>query len=304
MMPELDGYQTLQILRENPKTAGIPIIFVTAKSKKSDLRRGMNLGADDYLTKPFEEHELLEAIESRLKKNDLMKKTFSKMNMDTESFLIDASQFMDLEGFTQKYPIKTYEIGTTILSEGKNASKLYFIQSGVVKTHKLTATGKEFITGIHGSGNFVGQVSLLNEKEVNIETATVIEEAIMCEIPKNDFKQLMYKNNVVANKFIMILSKDLIDSRKQMLYMAFAPVRQRVAKALLELHSNSNVHIGTNTLGVDIPREDFAGIIGTATETAIRMLSKFKEEGLITTGKGRKIILLDIDKLRRIASFA
>lgn len=68
MMPELDGYGVFEGLNKNPKTASIPFIFLTAKSEKVEIRKGMNLGADDYLTKPFEEQELLDVIECRLKK--------------------------------------------------------------------------------------------------------------------------------------------------------------------------------------------------------------------------------------------
>jgi CheY-like chemotaxis protein len=65
MMPELDGYGVLHMLSKNPATAGIPFIFLTAKSEKDDFRKGMNLGADDYLTKPFDDLALLDAIEMR-----------------------------------------------------------------------------------------------------------------------------------------------------------------------------------------------------------------------------------------------
>src|SRR5690606_21620389 len=67
-MPELNGYQVLEILNQKKVTDGIPFIFLTAKTELIDIRRGMNLGADDYLTKPFEEEDLLSAIESRLEK--------------------------------------------------------------------------------------------------------------------------------------------------------------------------------------------------------------------------------------------
>ena len=68
MMPKLDGYGVLKILRENPVTEAIPFIFLTAKSTKADLREGMELGADDYLTKPFTRDELMGAITTRFKK--------------------------------------------------------------------------------------------------------------------------------------------------------------------------------------------------------------------------------------------
>ena len=158
---------------------------------------------------------------------------------------------------------------------------------------------KEFVTGIYGAGSFIGQVSLLSEQGLFIETAKVIEDAEICEIPKEDFMKLLYGNKVVAHKFIHMISNDIIDLRKKMVYMAFAPVRQRVAKALVELQSKG-IHEESE---IDIPRDDFAGIIGTATETAIRMLSQFKEEGLISMGTGRKLTLLDKNKLIHIANF-
>lgn len=68
MMPELDGHSVLERLRQEPTTATIPFIFLTARTDKNDFRQGMNLGADDYLTKPFTRAELLTAIFSRLEK--------------------------------------------------------------------------------------------------------------------------------------------------------------------------------------------------------------------------------------------
>jgi DNA-binding response OmpR family regulator len=72
MMPGLDGYGVLMALREQPDTAMIPFIFLTAKTTREDFRQGMNLGADDYITKPFRRAELLESIEARLEKHTLL----------------------------------------------------------------------------------------------------------------------------------------------------------------------------------------------------------------------------------------
>ncbi|WP_310590704.1 response regulator [Dyadobacter sp. CY347] len=68
MMPELDGYGVLHLLSKTPGTDTIPFIFLTAKAERLDLNKGMEMGADDYLTKPFDETELLKAIEGRLDK--------------------------------------------------------------------------------------------------------------------------------------------------------------------------------------------------------------------------------------------
>jgi len=69
MMPELDGYGVLQTLQQDPELALIPFIFLTAKGEKDDLRNGMNLGADDYLTKPVASVDLIRAIEARLRRS-------------------------------------------------------------------------------------------------------------------------------------------------------------------------------------------------------------------------------------------
>src|SRR5688572_22508229 len=73
MMPVLDGYGVLHMLSRNNETANIPFIFLTAKAERVDFRKGMEMGADDYITKPFDDIELLNAIERRLKKVDLMR---------------------------------------------------------------------------------------------------------------------------------------------------------------------------------------------------------------------------------------
>lgn len=70
MMPEMDGHAVVQGLRENPSTVNIPFVFLTAKGEKADLRSGMNLGADDYLTKPVSRTDLLEAIAARFKRSE------------------------------------------------------------------------------------------------------------------------------------------------------------------------------------------------------------------------------------------
>ncbi|HSU54202.1 MAG TPA: response regulator transcription factor, partial [Candidatus Dormibacteraeota bacterium] len=70
MMPELDGHAVLRTLRSEKATATIPFIFLTAKGEKTDQRAGMNLGADDYLTKPVERTDLLDSVRMRLERRD------------------------------------------------------------------------------------------------------------------------------------------------------------------------------------------------------------------------------------------
>jgi DNA-binding NarL/FixJ family response regulator len=75
MMPEMDGHAVIQALRENPETALIPFVFLTAKGDKNDIRLGMNYGADDYLTKPIVREDLLAAVTTRLTRAQLVATT-------------------------------------------------------------------------------------------------------------------------------------------------------------------------------------------------------------------------------------
>ena len=80
-MPNLDGYGTLKAMRERDSTAGIPFIFLSGATEKSDVRRGMELGADDYLTKPFSHKELMAAVNTRLEKQaELQRQSEKRLN--------------------------------------------------------------------------------------------------------------------------------------------------------------------------------------------------------------------------------
>lgn len=302
MMPELDGYGVFERLSNNIKTSSIPFIFLTAKSEKTDLRKGMNLGADDYLTKPFEEVELLDAIACRIRKNNFLKKKYSKNIQGINEFLNEASEYLNLEELAKERNFENYSNKERIYNEGNAAHHMYFIQSGNVKTYRTTESGKEFVTGMYSAGDFIGQLSLLSDSGVYIETASILEDAEICSIPKADFTKLLYGNKEVSNKFIEMISHNLIDLQEHLVDMAFATVRQKTAKALLELDAKGFIKDKEHE-GISIPRDDFAGLIGTATETAIRMLTEFKNEGLIGIETNRKLVLLDKESLKDIAEF-
>src|ERR1700741_732731 len=94
MMPVLDGHGALHLLSKNEETSGIPFIFLTAKAERSDFRKGMEMGADDYLTKPFDDVEVLQAVESRLKRSDMLRAEFSK-NMEGLNKFFDEIKEID-----------------------------------------------------------------------------------------------------------------------------------------------------------------------------------------------------------------
>jgi CheY-like chemotaxis protein/CRP-like cAMP-binding protein len=302
MMPGMDGYQVLEAILEDAKMASIPFVFLSAKADRSDVRKGMNLGADDYLTKPFEEHELLEAIDTRLKKHDFLQKEFSRDIPGINAFIEQAAAYLNLEHIERTYLSMKYGQKELIFMEGDAAHHLYFVKSGLVKTFKSTEGGKELVTGMYKAGDFIGQLSLINPRGTCLETASIIEASEIYRIPKMDFIHLLEKNREVSNKFMELISSDLIDAQQQLVNLAYNPVRQRLAGTLLKLQRHGLIQDETQQ-GIDIAREDLAGMVGTATETAIRTLSDFKQEGIIRMGKSRRIIIIDPNKLEHIATF-
>jgi CRP-like cAMP-binding protein len=288
MMPELDGYGVLHILNKDPETASIPFIFLTAKADKSDFRAGMNLGADDYITKPFDGVDLLKVVETRLKKNELLKTAFANNVQDLDLFFSKTRELKDFSKLSENRPVRTLRKKDLLFMEGQTPNDLYFIEKGLIKTYKINYDGKELITGIHHPGDFLGFVPLLEDRPYN-ENAEVIEDARISIIPKTDFLTLMYSSKDVARKFIRMLSNNLDEMENRLLDIAYQSVRQRVANALLKI-SGSNPAQGTNGL-ITVARKDISNIVGTATESLNRTLADFKDEGLIEiSSDGLKVI--------------
>jgi CRP/FNR family transcriptional regulator, polysaccharide utilization system transcription regulator len=290
MMPELDGYGVLHIMNKDPKTSVIPFIFLTAKAEKTDLRKGMNLGADDYLTKPFEETELLDAIESRLKRNDLLKQEFSKDAKGLNDFLKEARKMEDLKKLSEKHNIRQYKKKDYVFLNGSEAKTLYFINSGQVKTFRTTDSGKELTTGLFKKGDFFGYTALIRDAN-HEESAVILEDAELTLIPRADFFALLFNNRDVSRKFIKMLSDDLADREDKMISMAYSSVRRRVARAILEFEKRFNEN-DDSSFSMKTSRENLASMAGTTTETLIRTLRDFKEEGLVDIN-GREISILD-----------
>lgn len=290
MMPELDGYGVLHILSKEPATASIPFIFLTAKAEKSEIRKGMNLGADDYLTKPFEETELLNAIETRFNKYEILKKEFAQNLEGLHQFLDEAKGLKELEQLSQTRPLLQYKKKEMIFHEGDEPHHLFFLNKGKVKIFKGHDDGKEYVINLYKSGEFFGFTPLL-EDSFHSNSAMALEDCEVCKIPKDDFSALLYKNRDVASKFIKMLSNKVIEREKQLLSLAYDTVRKRVAVALLTL-AKRFPETSKKLQKVTINREDLSNMAGTATETVIRCLSEFKADRLIEV-EGRDIIILN-----------
>ncbi|HZI55113.1 MAG TPA: response regulator [Chitinophagaceae bacterium] len=296
MMPELDGYGVLHLLRKNPDMQSTPFIFLTAKTERTDLRKGMEMGADDYITKPFDDIELLNAIEIRLKKAQVFEQKYAMSQPGISQFLKDVKDTGLMSKLAEQYSIESYSKKQTLYQEKKRPRFLYYLVKGKVKAVRMHEDGKEYITDIFSDGDFVGYQALIEDKNYD-DSVVILEESDVMQIPKEDFLQMIYGDISVAAKFIRIITQNVKEKEERLLNLAYSSLRKRVAKALVDIHGKYNADGGSKPL--EISREDIAHYIGTATESLIRTLSDFKAEKLITIKDG-KISIAGIDKLKNL----
>jgi CRP-like cAMP-binding protein len=150
MMPNLDGFGVLQVFSSQADLAAIPFIFLTAKTDRADMRKGMEMGADDYLTKPFQEVELLKAIEARLKKSKSTNPVVESIS--DVSAVHEALAFLELPSWEGEKKTQTHAKKQVIYSEGDHPIRLYYLAKGKVKTYHTNKDGKYFITSFVQEG--------------------------------------------------------------------------------------------------------------------------------------------------------
>jgi DNA-binding response OmpR family regulator len=298
MMPEVDGYGVLHMVQQNPDLEQTPFIFLTAKTEQNEIRKGMSLGADDYITKPFDPTDLLNAIEKRLRKADLVRKKISQGIEGVNEMISFISDEEVLREFIEGRHVDKYKKGQRIFSEGNHPLRLYYVQKGKVKVFKTNDGGKELILKIVNEGEFFGYVALL-EDTVYKEFADALEDCEIIAIPKNEFDELMHSNKDVSRKFISLLAGDVSIREEQLIHIAYNSLRKKVADALLLLKDKFKDSPGAFT--IHISRENLAAIAGTATESLIRTLTDFKGEKLIDI-KDANITILNEKKLQQLTN--
>lgn len=296
MMPELDGYGVLHLLRKNPATEHTPFIFLTAKTERGDFRKGMEMGADDYITKPFEDIELLNAVEIRLRRSSIRDQKYTSSPGDVKQFFEDVKGAGLATRMADKYDVIDYDKKQQLYHQGKRPRFLYYLIKGKVKCFRLHEEGKEYITNLYSGGDFIGYTAVIEDKNYEDE-ATVLEQSEIMQIPKDDFLQMIYSDTNIASKFLHIIAKNVKEKEDRLLSLAYSSLRKRVAAALVDIVSKFNTHEVSTP--IEISREELAQYVGTATESLIRTLSDFKSEKLIDIKAG-KIIVADCNKLKKL----
>lgn len=293
-MPELDGYSVLSALNNIQERVGIPFVFMTAHTEKADFRKAMDLGADDYLTKPFDADTLLRIVSMRLKK---FEKTKKNSEQKTSPFHLKENEDnlnLDMTFFSNTKTIKKLKKNAHLFSEGDSANLLYQVKSGKIKTSKSNDFGKEFIMNIYKEGDFLGYFDLL-EDNVHKVSAIAIENSEVAAIPKQEFYNILYADNNVTMKFVKMMSRQLAETEDKLLKLAYDSARKRVAEALIFV-SKKYIISGNNELAFNLLRENISALSGISPESVSRNLSCFRDEGLIETHNG-SIKIKDLKKL-------
>ncbi|MEW4922645.1 response regulator [Algibacter sp. 2305UL17-15] len=297
MMPELDGYSALEKLSKNKATKYIPFIFLSAKTERNDVRKGMNLGADDYITKPFTEDDLICAIESRLAKVSLLKELHQSQEKDP--VLRDRNEIMtlnDLKNFFDDHgnPF-SFNTEDVIYREGDHSNFIYLITTGAVKCYKIDDKGKELVTALYKEDDLFGYTSF-TQNTPHKETATALAKTKLLGISIIDFNNLLSKNHKVLFEIIDLLTDDLSVVKEQLLQMAYGTVNKKTAATILKFAEKINRKPDDP---IKISRNDLASVAGIAPETLIRTLTEFKKQGIIKA-EGRNFKVVNIQKLKSL----
>ncbi|MEV4884018.1 response regulator [Chitinophaga ginsengisegetis] len=294
MMPVLDGFGVLHLMQQHEEMKDIPFIFLTAKTERGDFRKGMGMGADDYITKPFSGTELWDAIERRLKKAAIRKQHFAPDLQGLNKLMYEATGKESLKALAEGRNIDKFKKKQAIYTEGNHPTRLFYLQRGKIKTIKTNDLGKELVIDLFTAGDFIGYTALL-EGGVYKETAIAMEESEVAMIPLNDFEELIHNNHEIAVQLIRMLAKNVAAKEQQLLGLAYNSLRKKVADALISLHNKYNPQKEQPFI-INVSRENLATIAGTATESLIRTLSDFRDEKLIDIRDGA-VVLLDEKKL-------
>ncbi len=291
MMPKLDGFGVYQILSKNDICKKIPFIFLSAKTNHQDRRKGMELGADDYITKPFEESELLSAISIRLEKAE--SNTNGVINTNAKS---DASiQVTDIDTLIEQLcnrKEQVYKKGETLFREGNRSNHVFLVKEGSVKTYKNTEEGKELITGLYKKKKFIGYTSSLGDFPYT-ENAATLNESKIIKIDKTEIRSILTSNPHIALDILTLFTDNIENIKNKMLQIAYSGVRLRTAKSLLLVVKDDPLK------KILMSRTNLANLIGIAKETLIRTLSDFKNEGLIESNRSF-IHIIDEEGLKKM----
>ncbi|MFO7879731.1 MAG: response regulator [Bacteroidota bacterium] len=297
MMPDTDGFSVLYALQNQGISNTIPFIFLTAKTDNEAYRQGMNLGADDFLHKPFDDIELLNAIEVRLNKHqtraDSTNQTGKEQIADAKpsankqnSSLADVMEDLLSEAFSIQL-----DAGDNLYYQDDKPSFVYFVEWGSIKTYKMNRDGKAYITEVYYEHELMGYKPVIENRSYKQFAEASVKSSVR-KIPAGRFKKAIFNEPGLAEHFIRHMSKRLSDKEAELMSIAYNSVARRIGDKLLMISEKHPENL------IDISRSELAEMVGTTPETMARTISQFDDDGLIDT-EGRSISIPDYKKFKK-----
>jgi DNA-binding response OmpR family regulator len=294
LMPVWDGYKVLKVLRSQEDTKLIPFLFLTARTDMADVRFGMNLGADDYITKPFKEQELIQAVQKRLEKFDLLRHHPVEDSKNLRAGRISTIQELKthFRDIGSKLHFKRKKI---IYREEDHATHVYLIEKGIIKCFKMDSDGKELITALCKKDEFFGFYSFRESLPYG-ETTTALEGGRAYYIPRKHFVEIFNENPDLTLEFANLFTDALTNMRQHLLDTAYGSVLKKTVHTLLQ-YAEKMLNGTSDT--INVARNDLACVAGISTESLIRSLSVLKKDKVIEID-GRSIKFLNMKKLQNL----
>jgi CRP-like cAMP-binding protein len=193
---------------------------------------------------------------------------------------------------------ESYKRGSTIYLEGNRMKGFFFVEKGIVKIYKTGLDGKEQIIRFAKPGDLIGYRSVISNEPACTSTEA-LEECDLCHIPTDILVSLVKTNGHFAVELMKLTCKELGEANAYITDIAQKTVKERLAETLIHLEDEFGQD-EEGILQISLTREELSNIVGTATESIIRLLSDFRNEGWIEL-KGRKIKILDRPGLKFIA---
>lgn len=209
-------------------------------------------------------------------------------------------QLEELDFISTNKVSQSYQRGQQIFQEGNPATGLHCVKQGKIKITKTSGEGKEQITRLAKDGDMLGFQSVVAETKYTT-SAVALDDCVVCFIPRADFFRVWQANTQFSTALMQMMAKTLGAAEVQMLHLAYKPVRERLAEALLLLVHTFGEAGPAGTFNLSVSREDLASLVGTAKETAIRLLADFKDAGIIAT-RGSQFTILDMNALSQVAA--
>ncbi|AZJ32325.1 MULTISPECIES: Crp/Fnr family transcriptional regulator [Tenacibaculum] len=193
---------------------------------------------------------------------------------------------------------KKIKKGEVLFDEGEYINGVFCVKDGVCKVSKMSDNGRDQIIHLIKKGDILGERSLINNEASNLK-AIAVNDMEVCFIPKEEIIRDLENNSNFSMDILKKMANSLKKADDIIVDMAQKTVKQRLAATLLLLDSKFDKN-ENGSININLSREDMANIIGTATESAIRLLSEFKKKKLIDL-KGKEIYITDIKALKELS---